>query len=317
MTAKPISTRFRAYQLGQAGSSFSYFSGDSFTLIEARLTDINRPTLQQEMSICGKQEIDCLHITSWDQDHCNLADLEEILETYQPKKIEYPGYIADSDNGKNCRAAIDQYEKAGIRTGKDVKCICITPEYIGKLKTASELGYQDVFYGPKAICDNANDNSTVKVFRGGSFNVASLGDVEDVNIGSRLRGCGIFKREIDVLILAHHGAECPTNSKNFFERVRPKVVVCSSNFDNQFEHPRQTVRDSLYELDIPIFTTKTGDVIIQSLPPHDNAFRVYNLISGSTKVSSSSDFSAKKHHFLSMNLDTIRNIYKSRPSFGR
>ena len=35
---KKIYTRFRAYQLGNAGSSFSYYADGHFTLIEARLT---------------------------------------------------------------------------------------------------------------------------------------------------------------------------------------------------------------------------------------------------------------------------------------
>ncbi|MCI0376219.1 MAG: patatin-like phospholipase family protein [Gemmataceae bacterium] len=35
-------TRFRAYQLGEIGSSFSYWDGSTFTLIEARVTDVSR-----------------------------------------------------------------------------------------------------------------------------------------------------------------------------------------------------------------------------------------------------------------------------------
>ncbi len=317
MAAQEIVTRFRAYQLGQAGSSFSYFGAGKFTLIEARLNDVNRANIHQEMELCGKQFIDCLHITSWDQDHCTFSDLKSILETLKPKQVEYPGYLPESDNGKACQKAIENYEAKGTIDGTPVSCVCVNPNYINGLKSAEELGYRNVFYGPKIFFEKANDNSTVKVFREGCFNVASLGDVEDVNIGSRLRGCGIFKREIDILILAHHGADCPTNSKNFLERVRPQLAVCSSNYDNQFEHPRQDVRDRLFDLDIPIFTTKTGDIIAQSLPPHNSVFRVYNLISNSTKVSSYKDFAIKKHHFLSMNLDSLRNIYKSRPSYGR
>lgn len=43
-------------------------------------------------------------------------------------------------------------------------------------------------YWPKEIdANNANNNSTVKQFRSGSFNVLSLGDVESTNISSYLR----------------------------------------------------------------------------------------------------------------------------------
>lgn len=51
---KPVNTRFRAYQLGEPGSSFSYFADDHFTLIEAKLTDRSYASLAKELSVCGK-----------------------------------------------------------------------------------------------------------------------------------------------------------------------------------------------------------------------------------------------------------------------
>src|SRR6516162_2083813 len=95
-------TRFRAYQLGNPGSSFSYFDGEKFTLIEARLTDLSRPRVKKEMEICDVSRIACLHITSWDTDHCAENELEEILYTLFPKKIEYPGYAPKSDTAVRC-----------------------------------------------------------------------------------------------------------------------------------------------------------------------------------------------------------------------
>ena len=86
-----IITRFRAYQLGQAGSSFSYYADGRFTLIEGIITDKNHQTLSDELKICGKKTIDTLHITSWDNDHCSKSALDWILENLTPKRIEYPG----------------------------------------------------------------------------------------------------------------------------------------------------------------------------------------------------------------------------------
>lgn len=102
MTARYIVTRFRAYQLGTAGASFSYFADGTFTLIEARLTDLSRPNLNRELAECGKSTIDVLHITGWDQDHCAVRDLEEILSCYRPVTIEYPGYPPHNDTAKEC-----------------------------------------------------------------------------------------------------------------------------------------------------------------------------------------------------------------------
>ncbi len=314
MTAKSIFTRFRAYQIGTAGASFSLHADGTFTLIEARITDLSRPNLDLELAECGKSAIDVLHITGWDQDHCSLADLEEILSRYKPTKIEYPGYLPHSDTAKSCLRLIQQYKATNANRGRTVKCIAVAPDYIKGLKSAEDLAYKDIFYHPRAILDGeSNNNSTIKLFRQGSFNVASLGDVEDASIGSFLRHCKIFKREVDVLLLAHHGADCPTNSKTFFESVQPKIAVCGSQFDNQFEHPKPEVRKRLFDLGIPIMTTKTGDVIIRSLLPHTHKFRATNLIANSTKISSEIDFVTRKSHWLSMNADTLRNLY--RPGF--
>src|SRR5437764_3572353 len=90
-------TRFRAYQLGCPGSSFSYYDGETFTLIEARLTELNRPRIDKEMEICRVSRVGCLHVTSWDTDHCAKGELEEVLDRYRPHRIEYPGYAPKTD----------------------------------------------------------------------------------------------------------------------------------------------------------------------------------------------------------------------------
>jgi competence protein ComEC len=53
-----VVTRFRAYQLGCAGSSFSHFAGGYFTLLEGRLTGQSRRSLRHEMTICGVELAD-------------------------------------------------------------------------------------------------------------------------------------------------------------------------------------------------------------------------------------------------------------------
>ena len=102
-------TRFRAYQLGNAGSSFSYSVDNHFTLIEARINEVNGPNILAEMKIAGCSTIDCLHITSWDQDHCTFSELEQILKLLKPRRIEYPGYTPHTDSGKQSLHDIKKY----------------------------------------------------------------------------------------------------------------------------------------------------------------------------------------------------------------
>ena len=95
------------------------------------------------------------------------------------------------------------------------------------------------------------------------------------------------------MILAHHGADNGFTTEKFVNKINPKVTICSSNYDNQFEHPRQNVRNILFnhEPTIPLYTTKTGDVVITC--NEDNVVHVYNLISNNTKMSSLMTFSPK------------------------
>ncbi len=297
-------TRFRAYQLGNAGASYSYYCGSYFTLVEARLTEYNKGSIAEEMNIVGKKIIDTLHITSWDQDHCSLEQLQEICDLYKPNKIEHPGYIPHTQNGCDCLAFITSY---GEQIGAE-KIISVDPKYISSLKTARDLTYKDIFYGPREISKNSNDNSLIKMFRMGSFSVLSLGDVEDSNIALGIARSKIVQQETDVLILPHHGANNGFLNKNFLKKIKPKLSICCVDFNNQFDHPKQEVRDLLREQNISVFTTKTGDVLIESSGEKSRRFKVKNLNKNNTDISSEKMYSTKRGSLFSMNFDSLKNL---------
>jgi competence protein ComEC len=315
MTAllKGVVTRFRAYQLDRAGSSYSYFADGKFTLIEAMATESSTPTLLAELAACGKMYLDTLHITSWDSDHCNEQSLDWILRNLQPGKVEYPGYEPHTDCARACQALIRGYHGKPTPSGSSSRIQRIDPAYINSLGWAEQLGYRDIFYHPRQVVEKSNDNSTIKFFRTGMFNVLSLGDVESTNIGSMLRMCKTLCAETDVMILAHHGSANGVTTKPFLERIRPSVAVCTSNYGNQYEHPSKEVSNLLHDMQIRKFTTKTGDVLIQSIAPHFSHFRVSNLITNSTQLSSEYDLRSKKHRLLAGHRDSVVNHY--RPGF--
>lgn len=310
---KSLWTRFRAYQLGNPGASFSYFADNHFTLIEARLTEKSYVSLASELKICGKTTINTLHITSWDQDHCDLQELQEILSRLHPTRIEYPGYEHDSENYRNCLAAIQEYQNSRRKNGHEMTAQRIDPAYVNGLDSGASLGYRDILYHPKQLYTGSNDNSTVKIFRKGMFNVASLGDVEHANIGSMLRSCRIFKAEVDILILAHHGSNNAINSKKFFETVSPTIAICSADYDNQYGHPHDDVKAALFEAEVRVVTTKTGDVLIESMDNHRKQYVVTNFQGNTTSISSQKVYESKKFRLLKMNSDTIRN--RAHPGF--
>ncbi len=310
-----VPTRFRAYQLGVAGSSFSYFAGGHFTLIEATATEVSKPQLRAELEACKKNNIDTLHITSWDQDHCDQVGLQWILENLRPRRIEYPGYLPHTECGQESLRIIRDYTARRSQAGLQAALQAIDPPYVKSLATGSALGYKDIVYHPKELFGSSNDNSTVKLFRAGCFNVLSLGDVEHVNIAALLKRCSILCREVDVMILAHHGADNGFTTKRLLERLSPKVAICSSNYDNQYDHPRQRIRDLLWEQEIRLYTTKTGDVLLASVGSHTMDYEAINFKANSTEVSSMKEFRSRKSQLLRHGADAYRNRFE-RPNRG-
>jgi competence protein ComEC len=279
-------TRFRAYQLGSEGSSFSYVVDNHFTLIEARLNTVNYPGIMAEMKAAGCTTIDCLHITSWDQDHCEYEELKWILQYLKPQRIEYPGYVPYTDCGKNSLRAIQQY-----CASNSVYNESMSPSFVNSLSPGEERKYNNIVYNPKKESDNHNDNSIVMLFRAGRFTVLSLGDCEDPTIANRISECSMATGETDVLILAHHGADNGFTTREFIRAIKPRIAICSANFANKFDHPKQKIRNLLFQENVTLYTTKTGDVVITC--GEDNIVHAYNLKAGSEEVSSRKTFTPK------------------------
>lgn len=279
-------TRFRAYQLGEKGSSFSYSVDSRFTLIEARLNETNIPRICSEMKITGASNLANLHITSWDKDHCSESELPDILKYLKPEKIQYPGYEPDTDCGKACKRMIEDYCTKQNKVG--VRC---TPDYVNGLDAGENLQFSTIIYNPIDGEGNHNDNSIAALFRAGRFTVLSLGDCESESIAKRIQAGTIATKETDVLILAHHGADNGFTTDEFIKAINPRIAICSSNYDNQYEHPREEVRQILYQNNVHLFTTKTGDVIVEC--NEDNKVHVKNLVSDNTKLNSAYTFTPR------------------------
>lgn len=279
-------TRFRAYQLNTPGSSYSYAVDDYFVLIEARYNESNMNSIKEEMNTCGCQSITKLHITSWDWDHCDPAELKCLLRDLLPSVIEMPGYSPETEHARRSKALLDQY----IRDKAYAIGIEISPTYIENLTFAEERKYTDIIYNPISIDKVVpNNNSTVKLFRRGRFTVLSLGDCEDIQIGERIMNNTIARTETDVMILAHHGSDYSLTTRDFVTKINPKIAVCTSNYDNQFNHPTQRVRAMFGQR--KLYTTKSGDVII--VCGEDNVVKAYNLVGNNTTIEDEYIFAPK------------------------
>lgn len=276
-------TRFRAYQLGECGASFSFSVNSHFTLIEARYNEVNKPHITWELANLHLDRIDVLHITSWDQDHCKVNELRNLLADLKPRMIEYPAYEHDSDNAREARRMIQQY--------RDGMTWEITPEVVRECPKMRLQG-QDVFYNSLyKYVGSSNDRSTIKLFRCGSFTVLSLGDCEGEEIRDRLIADEILQSEVDVLILAHHGANNGFTTMDFLRSINPKVAICASDYGNQYGHPDPVILSRLSACGIPYFSTKTGDVIAQFNDKYH--FVVSNYCSNNTELAGRKIFKNK------------------------
>ena len=279
-------TRFRAYQLGEKGASFSISVDQYFILIEARYNSVNKPHVIYEMGLSGVAHIDVLHITSWDEDHCKSTELEDIIKELKPSIIECPGYAPHTITGLRSLSII-------LNSG--CKVVRVTPSVV-QSQFFTRLVGRDLFFGPINIKKGTTSNnmSVIKLFRIGSFQVLSLGDCEDSDIAKRLVEEEIITKEVDVLILAHHGADNGFTTTDFLKALNPRVAICACDWDNMYSHPSDKVRSMLSNLGIKYYSTKAGDIIAQSVDKYK--FKVSNYITNNEKKDSVETFTNKTYY---------------------
>jgi competence protein ComEC len=184
--------RFRAYQLNSAGSSFSYWNGRTFTLLEARFNASNVESVINELKACGKSNVDTLHISSWDADHCSPSELKDIFKYLKPTNIELPKYAPSSESAKSSLVSIKAYITHGQTS---INASIVDEVYLSNLSVASPWDNTDVHYG-SGLTDaySANNNSSIKLFRSGEFSVLSVGDLESPDIANWLQSFPIIQR---------------------------------------------------------------------------------------------------------------------------
>jgi competence protein ComEC len=173
------------------GSSFSYFADGHFTVMEGRLTELSRPALVYEMGRCGVDFAKRLHITSWDMDHCNKHELQELLDLIRPLQIECPGYNPYTDDGEGCLEIIGAYKDAQAKANRPAMITHITPRY----------GWKRPRLWPSTTRSTTRCTSTRSAqttiprcsTSGEEASTSSAVDVESPNIAARLRRSRILK----------------------------------------------------------------------------------------------------------------------------
>jgi competence protein ComEC len=289
-----IETKFRAFQLDSPGSLFSYYKTNNYTLIEARLPKGGIEILRKDLNYHNKDRIDTLHVTSWDDDHCDWDSLTQIMNQFRPNRIEIPGYEPKSETGVACKELIMKYD---IIHQKYINNVTIyNQNTIRSLSNGKAWSTNNIVYESLFDVDNSNDMSQIRLFRSSGFNVLSLGDCESKDIATNLMKYATFiKNETDIIILPHHGSENTMLTPEFLDFCKPILSVCSSNYDNEYSHPRQSVVNLLTNKNVKSLTTKMGDVVVIKEVNEDT--NVYNYISNNNKLEGTYTFKTKRQLF--------------------
>lgn len=286
-----LETKFRAFQLDSPGSLFSYYKSNHYTLIEARIPKGGLEVLINDVKSHNKTTIDCLHITSWDDDHCEINALTQIINHLRPTKIQIPSYEPTSDIGKSCKTMLTKYDAIHDKFIYNVKIY--TKDTISNLPNGEDWGTNPIAYHSLYNVANKNDMSQIRLFRSAGFNVLSLGDCESEEITNYLLKQSFIGSEVDVLILPHHGSEQSCLNSDLLDFCKPSLTVCSSNYDNEYEHPRESVTKLLANKGVKNMTTKRGDIIV--IKDSENQHCVaHNLVSNNQNIEESFKFSTKR-----------------------
>ena len=286
MPFRRIHTRFRAYQLSTKGSSFSYWdaSTNQFVLGEARYNDDNIASITHELRQCGKTSINQLYISSWDKDHCTSSELEIILKGLKPTQIIYPGYIPDpsKQNQLDSFSLIRDYQGA-------------TAKRAGKYEGPSTQAWGYTNFAYLQGIENyelSNDKSVIHMWRSGNISVLSLGDVESAELSDKISQNERMK-EVDVLILPHHGSSPDFTTVELLKALNPKLCLALVDRQNQYGHPNPTVYSRVNDHSKYI-STKDGDIIIETDGDLNDTFIVYNYIANGDECKEVLSFMSKK-----------------------
>ncbi len=192
------------------------------------------------------KKIDYMIASHYDEDH--IAGLISILKNYDVVKVLCPDYKKNT-----------KIYNSFTRSLNNSKAEIIHPKQgdnfnLGKAKVK-------IFWPKEYENDKDNDNSiVVKIIYGNMsflFPADASKNVEDQLIYSA------YNLKSDVYMLAHHGSKF-SNSKEFIKEVNPKLAIISVGKNNRYNHPSNSLVNSLNNSNIKILRTdKDGDIKIK------------------------------------------------------
>lgn len=196
----------------------------------------------------GIKNLDIVVATHPHEDH--IGGMTSVIKNFKIDKFYAPKKTATTKTFENMVKELKDKNlkinvaKAGVGLdlGKDIKCEMLAP---------NSEDYEDV-------------NNCSAVIRLSYKDTAFLftGDAEKISEKEMLQKG--YELKADVLKLGHHGSST-SSSKEFLDKVSPKIAVASLAKDNDYGHPHKETLAEMKKRNITLYRTdESGSIVLKS-----------------------------------------------------
>jgi len=194
----------------------------------------------------GVTRLDYVIATHPHEDHiggmASIIKKFELTKFYAPKKLTNTATFENMVLAlKNKKLKINEAKPGdSLNLGKNVTCQILAPN-------SSDYG------------DNLNNYSVVVKLTYGNTKFLFTGDAQKQSEKELLaKGYDLAS---DVLKVGHHGSSS-SSTKEFLDKVQPKIAVISCGKNNDYGHPHKEILDELKKRKIKVYRTDTAGTIV-------------------------------------------------------